>query len=283
MSAQVSLQPRAHLLHIGFALYPLFIEQTCHFAIGLWLQKAERQVLQLPLDLPDPQAIGQRRKHMQCLAGNAGRDGALFSGVKTQRLQTRCQTQQDHAQVARKAEQHLAHVLGLRGHIIDMLAAQLRIAGLLLHSDELDGFHRQGCKVLAKCLGNDFLRLVQMNAGMHQIDGSLHGFRATDLLEDGSHSIGVNQGVLPGFHGFTCNQRLGKGAGPSQGVGLLGQYLRGGHDQMRCGLRKLGRSIRNSVDGIAGLHSASSWACCARVNLAGRSESPCKNSRIKAT
>ena len=78
-----------------------------------------------------------------------------------------------------------------------MLGAELGIACLLLHADELDGFHCQGGEVVAKRLGNDFLRPVQVHAGVHQIDRGLDGFRAADLLQNGSHGIRMSQGVLP--------------------------------------------------------------------------------------
>lgn len=163
-----------------------------------------------------------------------------------------------------------------------MLGAELGIACLLLHADELDGFHCQGGEVVAKRLGNDFLRPVQVHAGVHQIDRGLDGFRAADLLQNGSHGIRMSQGVLPCLHGFTGNQRLGECAGTHQRIGLAGQYFRSRLDQIRRELRELGGGIRKGVYGIAGLHSASSWACCTRLKRAGRSESPCKNSRIKA-
>ena len=94
-----------------------------------------------------------------------------------------------------------------------MLGAQFRITRLLLHADKLDGLHRQSGEIFTKRFGNDFLRLVQMHAGVHQIDRCLNGFRATNLLENRGHSVGVGQRVLTGFHDFASNQRLGKSAG----------------------------------------------------------------------
>lgn len=164
-----------------------------------------------------------------------------------------------------------------------MLAAQLGVSRLLLHADELDGFDRQGRKIIAKRLGNHFLRLVQVHAGVHQINGRLHGFRATNLLEDGGHGVGVDQGVFTGLHDFAGNQRFGKGAGARQRIDLIGQNLGSGGNQMRRWLRELGCGVRDGGYGIAGLHAASSWACCARLMLAGRPLSPCKNFCINAT
>ena len=64
-AAQFRLQPLAQLLHVHLALAALFIEKASHFLVGVRLQKTEGQVLQLPLHLPDAQAVGQRRKHLQ--------------------------------------------------------------------------------------------------------------------------------------------------------------------------------------------------------------------------
>ena len=64
--------PRQPLLHgltqtVGtlLSLVTLFMEPLRHLPVGLRLQKPERQVFQLPLDLPDAQPVGQRREHMQ--------------------------------------------------------------------------------------------------------------------------------------------------------------------------------------------------------------------------
>jgi hypothetical protein len=84
-----------------------------HAVVVLGLQEAERQVLQLPLDLPDAQPVGQRREDLLRLLRQRRRAGRLGGGIPAQRLQPRGQAQQHHPQVAREGQQHLAHALGL--------------------------------------------------------------------------------------------------------------------------------------------------------------------------
>ena len=60
-----------------------------------------------------------------------------------------------------------------------------------------------------------------MDAGMHQIAGRLHGFRAANALEDGGHRIGVGQRVLAGVERLARHQRFGKRARSGQCVHLL--------------------------------------------------------------
>ena len=247
--AQIGLQPPTQLLHVHLALAPLFVEQAGHFLVGIGLQEAKGQVLQLPLDLPDAQAVGQRRKHLQRLARQAGRYGALAGRMKAQRLQARGQAQHHHTQVAREGEQHLAHVLGLHGGVFQVLCG----AGLLLHAHELGGLYRQRGKVGTKGLGDHLFRLVQMNACMHQIAGGLHGLRTTNALEDGSHGIGVGQRVFAGIQRFASHQGLGKRARTRQRVHLLRQGVCGSGNELgdSVGLGSVGR-----LCGRVGFHPA---------------------------
>ena len=115
LGAQITLQSLAHCFDRRLALGPLLVQPLGHLAVGLGLQKAKRQVLNLPLHFPNTQAVGQRRKHLQGLGGQARRQGPFARGEVTQGLQSRSQTQHDHPQVARKSQQHFAHALGLRG------------------------------------------------------------------------------------------------------------------------------------------------------------------------
>ena len=115
----------------------------------------------------------------------------------------------------------------------------VRYARLTLQVNQLGGFYRQRCITGTKSLGDDFLRLVQVLARMHQIGGGLHGFGAANRLENGHHRIGMRQNVFAGIHYFAANQRLGKSARTHQSVRLLRQAVGGGRDN-RTG-RVLGR------------------------------------------
>ena len=100
LGLELCLQPRAKMLHIGFAPDPLLVQQPGDIFVGVRLQKTKRQVFKFPLDFPNAQAVGQRRKHLQRLARQAGRHRQLGGGVVAQGLQARCQAQHDHPQVA---------------------------------------------------------------------------------------------------------------------------------------------------------------------------------------
>ena len=60
MHGQFPAQGRLHAVDVAFAPVALFIQLSGHMPIGVRLQIAEGQVFQLPLQLPDAQAIGQR-------------------------------------------------------------------------------------------------------------------------------------------------------------------------------------------------------------------------------
>ena len=102
-----------------------------------------------------------------------------MGSIVAQRLQTRRQPQHDHAQIARKRQQHLAYSLSLCSRVIQQLCLGISRTGLSLHGHQLGRFDCKGSVVGAKRFGDDLQRLVQVLAGMHQVGGSLHGFRTT--------------------------------------------------------------------------------------------------------
>ena len=90
------------------ALNPFLVEQARDFLVGCWLEKAERKIFQLPLQLPDAKPVCERRIQPHRLARDRLRAWLLARGVVTQRLQTRRQAQQDDAQVVGHRQQHAA-------------------------------------------------------------------------------------------------------------------------------------------------------------------------------
>ena len=58
-------------LDVGLAAAPVALELTRQLAVGLRVDVLEREVLELPLDLPDAQALGQRRVDLRGLLGDA--------------------------------------------------------------------------------------------------------------------------------------------------------------------------------------------------------------------
>ena len=240
LGAQVVLKLLAHLFDGGLALGALLVQPLGDLAVGFGLQKAKGQVFKLPLHFPNAQAVGQGRKYLQRLGGQARRQRPFAGGKVAQGLQARGQAQHHHPQVARKRQQHLAHALGLRGgglrHGCGLAAAAGGILGNARHAlqaHQLGGLDRQVGKAVAKGFGDHLVRLVQVLAGVDQIAGRLHGLRAANGRQDGGHRVGMGQDVFAGIEQRAREQRLGKGARAQQCVGLRGQAVGGGRSQGR--------------------------------------------------
>ena len=153
-----------------------------------------------------------------------------------QRLQARGQAQHDHAQIARKGQQHFAHALGLGGsrlrHGRGLAGAAGGVLGDARHAlqaHEFAGFLGQIGKVGAKSFADDFVRFVQVLAGVDQIAGRLHGLGATDSTQDGGHRVGMGQHVLGGVEQGIGQQGLGKSPRTRERIGCGGCVGRGGH------------------------------------------------------
>ena len=210
--------PLLQLLHCQFTVHALGVQQPCHIFISIWLQKPKRQVFELPFDFPDTQAVGQRRKHLQRLTRQAGGYRQFGRRKMAQRLQARCQAQHDDAQIFGESQQHLAHVLGLRGgglrHGVGTGRASVTCLGNArhaLHFNELVGLDRQRRQVLAKGLGDYVSGLVQMLTGVDQIARCLHRNRAANVFQNSAHCIGMRQRVFTSVKLLMRNQRMGEG------------------------------------------------------------------------
>ncbi len=97
----------------GLARASVRLQLSREGSILLGLEDLERQVLQLPLELPDAQPLGQRRVDL----GGLARDALLLlDGQRAQRahvVEPVSELDQDHADVVRHGQEHLADVLGL--------------------------------------------------------------------------------------------------------------------------------------------------------------------------
>ena len=71
-----------------------------------------------------------------------------------------------------------------------------------------------------------------MHAGVHQIDRSLHRLGAANALQDGGNRVCMGEHVLACAQHFTCQQRLGKAACPHQGIGLVGDGIGCGSNEI---------------------------------------------------
>ena len=117
----------AHGRHLGlqpgdgvgdelFAFGTLLVDLLGNLLVQIGLQEAERQVFQFPLQFPDAKAIGQRRVQVERFAGDGHPQLVRHLGVIAQRLSTRCETQQNDADIFDCSQQHLAQNLDLRLH-----------------------------------------------------------------------------------------------------------------------------------------------------------------------
>ncbi len=102
-SRERTVQSLLDLLDMAFPVDPPAIEQRGNPVVRLGIQVTQRQVLELPLDLPDTQSVGQRSIDLQRLPGNAPL--AILAQV----------TQRAHVvQAICEFDQHDAHIFGHR-------------------------------------------------------------------------------------------------------------------------------------------------------------------------
>ena len=106
-------QPTAYLLHVLFPLGAAGGQHPGNFPVAVFVQVAEGQVVQLPLDFPDAQAVGQGRVDVQGFLGDGlalGR-GQGVEGFHI--VETVGQLNQHHANVLGHSDQHLAEAFGI--------------------------------------------------------------------------------------------------------------------------------------------------------------------------
>ena len=228
--SELGAQALAGLAHGLFAMRARLVELARDVRVVGWLQKAKRQILQLPLDLPDAQAIGQRREHLLGFQRQRGRARLLGRGVPAQRLQARRQAQQHHAQVARESQQHLAHPLGL---LLAALGLDGGLARRALHRDQLARVLDQAGVGVAERIAHDFFRTLQKVGGVDQVRGGAQRRHRTDRLQDAGHTVGMGQRRFAGVEKVAAQQRLGKRTRTLQRA----RFLHGGDIDQRHGRR----------------------------------------------
>ncbi len=111
---QLALQAGDGLLDELLALDAALVEHLRDALVGVRLEEAEGEVLQLPLQVPDADAVGERRVDVEALARHLGALGLRVLGEVAQRLRAAGQAQQHDADVRRHRQQHLAQHLRLR-------------------------------------------------------------------------------------------------------------------------------------------------------------------------
>src|SRR5690606_36405064 len=76
-------------------------------------EKAKRQVLELPLELPQPEAVGQRRQYVEGLAADRGFRHIAIGDMLAQRLQARGEPDEYDLDIDRHRHRHAAQDLDL--------------------------------------------------------------------------------------------------------------------------------------------------------------------------
>src|SRR5690606_25495210 len=102
------------LLDVAFSVAALAVEQAGDAAVGVGFQVAEREVLELPLELPDAEAVGQRRMDVAGELGQRAAFGLGQSGRMSQARQLPRQQDRHDPQVAHDRQQQPAQALAAR-------------------------------------------------------------------------------------------------------------------------------------------------------------------------
>ena len=245
--AQVGGELLARGVHALLAFGPLLVEQPRDLPVALGLQEAEGQVLQLPLDLPDAQPVGQRREDLHRLAGQRRRALGAAGRMPAQRLQARGQAQQHDAQVAREGQQHLAHPFGPARGIVGIAAFGLARRALDLH--QLAGVPDQARMPGAEGLGDHLLGLGEEVAGVDEVGRRLQRRAGPDGLQDLRDTHRMAQRILAGVQPLAGQQRLGEGPRTLERRVVARRRVGAGRGRGAGG----GRFVEQAQDGRAGL------------------------------
>jgi hypothetical protein len=182
----------------------LFFQHLGDALVGHRLQEAERQVLQLPLQLPDAQPVGQRRIEVEGLARIlcAGFVLLLGLGEVAQRGHARGQPHQHRAHVGGHGQQHLAQGFDLgRGLLGGILAAQDLVLGLeaqAAKAHQLAHIAHQLGNFLAEAFFELFFQLGMEHLGLEGQPGDAGGGIDIERSEHGGHRDRELQRILPG-------------------------------------------------------------------------------------
>ena len=114
---QLALERRLNVLDVMLAVEAPLIEQARDALIGFGLECAQGKILELPLELPYAQAIGQRREEIERLARGLGAGVGrriVTADQEAQCLRALGELDQDDADVLDHRQQHLAQILRLQ-------------------------------------------------------------------------------------------------------------------------------------------------------------------------
>src|SRR5690606_7113182 len=111
--SELRAQPLERRLDELLALDPALLELLRQPLVLVRPEEAEREVLQLPLELPEAQPIGEWREHGERLAADRRIGDTPLGDMLAQRLQARGQADEHDADVDRHRHRHSAQHLEL--------------------------------------------------------------------------------------------------------------------------------------------------------------------------
>ncbi len=114
---KLAAQRLLHAVDVVLAVAAALVEQARDALVRLRLERAQGKILELPLQLPDAEAVGERREQVERLARRARAHfaGCVFTAdQEAQRLRAFGELDQDDADVLDHGQQHLAQVLRLQ-------------------------------------------------------------------------------------------------------------------------------------------------------------------------
>ena len=141
---QLMLDRRDHVGNETLAIQALLVQQFGNFLVQLRLGETERQILQLPLDLPHPQAVGQRGEDFQRLARHLARHVGRAIGQVVHGLGAPSQLHQHRANILDHRQQHLAQRLGLLMPFLRLQQMRLHVMQFLDLAHPAHAFHQCG-------------------------------------------------------------------------------------------------------------------------------------------
>ena len=111
---ELALERRDHVLDVALAVEPALVDQLRDLPVGLRLDRAERQVLELPLELPDAEPVRERRVEVEHLARGLAPQRLVRRHEPAERREPLGELEDHDPDVLDHREQHLAEVLRLR-------------------------------------------------------------------------------------------------------------------------------------------------------------------------
>ncbi len=217
MRGEVGLELGAQADDPRLAVGAPLVELAGDRVVALGVEEAKGEILELPLDLPDAEPVGERREHLHRLGREPLRARRLARREPAQRLQPRGQAQQHHAQVAREREQHLAHPLGLQ-RLVGGIDA--RALGRALQVAELSRVGDQRRLRFAEERRQHLVGLAELVGGVDEEDRGAQFRRRTDLGQHRGRALGVGERVLARRQRAAGKQRRGELARRGDRVGI---------------------------------------------------------------